>query len=131
MAKHRRAPRRPPVPWRSSSGRLEPQTPAERAAAGVARGGRGEHLAPHATPVAVRDGVAIVQCSSGMWAEELGLLQGEMLARLAAELGRGRGARAAVPRDPHAGMGPERSEKWAFAGTFELCTPICTGPSVL
>ncbi len=37
----------------------------------------------------MRDGVATVHCSSGMWAEEVALLQGEVLTRLAAALGAG------------------------------------------
>ena len=88
MAKHRAAPRRAADPVAQLVGRLEPQTPLsalQRAWPAAV----GEHLAPHATPVAVRDGVATVQCSSGMWAEELGLLQGEILPRLDAVLGAG------------------------------------------
>ena len=88
MAKHRAAPRRAADPVGRLLRDLEPQTPLgslQRAWPAAV----GEHLASHATPVAVRDGVATVQCSSGMWAEELGLLQGEVLARLAGALGPG------------------------------------------
>jgi predicted nucleic acid-binding Zn ribbon protein len=88
MAKHRRAPRPAAGPVAQLLGRLEPRTPLsalQRAWPAAV----GEHLAPHASPVSVRDGVAVVQCSSGMWAEEVGLLQGEVLERLAAELGPG------------------------------------------
>ena len=88
MARFRPAPRRAAGSVAQLLGRLEPQTPLsalQRAWAAAV----GEHLAPHATPVAVRDGVATIQCSSGMWAEEIGLLQGEILPRLEAALGPG------------------------------------------
>jgi len=88
MAKHRMAPRRAADPVARLVGALEPQTPLsalQRAWPAAV----GEHLAAHATPVAVRAGVATVQCSSGMWAEELELLQGEVLGRLEAALGAG------------------------------------------
>ncbi len=88
MAKHRHAPRPAAGAVGRLVGQLEPQTPlsalqrAWPAAVGPA-------LAPHATPVSVREGEAVVQCSSGMWAEEVALLQGEILERLTAELGPG------------------------------------------
>jgi len=88
MAKHRFAPRPAAGPVGRLLRDLEPQTPLsalQRAWPEAV----GELLAGHATPVAVRDGVATVQCSSGMWAEELELLQGEVLVRLEAGLGPG------------------------------------------
>jgi len=88
MAKHRFAPRRAADPVGRLLSELEPQTPLsalQRAWPAAV----GEGLAGHATPVEVRDGVATVQCSSGMWAEELELLQGEVLQRLQAALGPG------------------------------------------
>ena len=88
MAKHRHAPRPAGGAVTQLLGLLEPQTPLgalQRAWPAAV----GAHLAPHATPVSVREGEAVVQCSSGMWAEEVGLLQGEVLERLAAELGPG------------------------------------------
>ncbi len=88
MAKFRPAPRRAAGPVAQLLGRLEPQTPLsalQRAWPDAV----GPHLGPHATPVAVRDGVATIECSSRMWAEELGLLQGEILPRLEAALGPG------------------------------------------
>jgi len=88
MAKHRSAPRRAADPVARLLGRLEPQTPLS-ALQGAWPAAVGELLAEHATPVAVRDGVATVHCSSGMWAEELGLLQREVLDRLAGALGAG------------------------------------------
>lgn len=88
MAKHRSAPRRAADPVGRLLRELEPQTPLA-ALQRVWADAVGEHLAPHATPVAVRAGVATVHCSSGMWAEELGLLQAEVLERLAGRLGPG------------------------------------------
>ncbi len=88
MAKHRFAPRRAADPVGRLLRDLEPRTPLsalQRAWPAAV----GPLLAEHATPVAVRAGVATVQCSSGMWAEEVELLQGEVLARLEATLGAG------------------------------------------
>ena len=88
MAKHRHAPRPAAGAMARLVGHLEPQTPLsalQRAWPAAV----GAHLAPHASPVSVRGGEALVQCSSGMWAEELGLLQGEILPRLDAALGAG------------------------------------------
>ena len=88
MAKHRHAPRRAADPVARLLGHLEPQTPLsalQRAWPAAV----GPQLAPHATPVSVREGEVVVQCSSGMWAEEVALLQGEILERLTAELGPG------------------------------------------
>jgi predicted nucleic acid-binding Zn ribbon protein len=42
----------------------------------------GEAIAAEARPVAERDGVVTVACRSATWAAELGLMQGELLARL-------------------------------------------------
>jgi predicted nucleic acid-binding Zn ribbon protein len=88
MAKHRFAPRRAADPVGRLLRELEPQTPLaalQRAWPSAV----GAVLAEHATPVAVRDGVVTVTWSSGMWAEELGLLQGEVVPRLEEALGRG------------------------------------------
>lgn len=42
----------------------------------------GEALAAQATPVSERQGVVTVACKSGTWAQELDLLQSELLERL-------------------------------------------------
>ena len=68
--------------------RLEPLTPLAR----VQRAwptAVGPALAPHATPAAVRDGVLTVDCSAGVWAQELALLEGPVVAALDAALGQG------------------------------------------
>ena len=48
----------------------------------------GEHFARAAEPVAERDGVVTVACTSAVWAQELDLLSERVLERLTAELGR-------------------------------------------
>ncbi|MDQ3632710.1 MAG: DciA family protein [Actinomycetota bacterium] len=49
----------------------------------------GAALAAHATPTAARDGVVSVTCESAVWAHELTLMAGELIAGLDAELGAG------------------------------------------
>ena len=48
----------------------------------------GEAFAAASEPVAERDGVVTVACTSAVWAQELDLLSERVLERLAAELGR-------------------------------------------
>ena len=47
----------------------------------------GAAMAASATPVAEREGVVTVSCESAVWAQELELLAGDLLARLNAALG--------------------------------------------
>jgi predicted nucleic acid-binding Zn ribbon protein len=47
----------------------------------------GERLAEVATPVSERAGTLTVECSDGVWAQELDLMQGQLLQRLREELG--------------------------------------------
>ena len=47
----------------------------------------GDALAAAATPVGEREGVVTVSCESAVWAQELELLAGDLLARLNAALG--------------------------------------------
>jgi predicted nucleic acid-binding Zn ribbon protein len=47
----------------------------------------GEAIAAVAAPVAEREGVLTIQCQSATWAEELTLMQGELLQRLGERLG--------------------------------------------
>jgi predicted nucleic acid-binding Zn ribbon protein len=49
----------------------------------------GERVAAAASPVGERDGVVTVACESSLWAHELDLLQGDLLARLRAAGGEG------------------------------------------
>ena len=46
----------------------------------------GERVAAEAEPVAEREGVVTVECRAATWAQELDLLQGELLERLNATL---------------------------------------------
>ena len=49
----------------------------------------GAAVAPHATPVSLRDGTLTVACDSAVWAQEVELLGGEFVTRLEASLGAG------------------------------------------
>ena len=53
----------------------------------VWRGVVGEAIAREAEPVAERDGVVTVSCSSSVWAQEIELLAGDLIERLNAALG--------------------------------------------
>jgi predicted nucleic acid-binding Zn ribbon protein len=48
----------------------------------------GEAIAAAAEPVAERDGVLTVRCQSATWAEELSLIQADLLERLGEHLGK-------------------------------------------
>lgn len=86
--------RRRPAPRRAASAvqalteRLEPLTPLARVVRAW-EGVVGAQIAPHATPTAVRDGVLHVDCDAGVWAQELALLEGPVVAALEAALGAG------------------------------------------
>jgi predicted nucleic acid-binding Zn ribbon protein len=47
----------------------------------------GEAIAAAAEPVAERDGVLTVRCRSATWAQELSLMESELLGRLSERLG--------------------------------------------
>lgn len=49
----------------------------------------GDEVAEHAQPVALKDGELTVQASSTAWATQLRLLQGQLLAKIAAGVGHG------------------------------------------
>ena len=91
MTKHRFAPRRAGGPASAIArlvGGLQPTSQLAEvqrvwpAAVGAA-------LAARATPTAARDGVVSVTCESAVWAHELTLMAGELIALLDAELGAG------------------------------------------
>jgi predicted nucleic acid-binding Zn ribbon protein len=50
-------------------------------------GAVGERIAAVATPVSERDGEVTVSCTDSVWAQELDLIQGELLGRLQELLG--------------------------------------------
>jgi predicted nucleic acid-binding Zn ribbon protein len=47
----------------------------------------GERVAAAAQPLAERDGAVVVECSDPVWAEELDLMQAQLLERLRGRLG--------------------------------------------
>jgi predicted nucleic acid-binding Zn ribbon protein len=49
----------------------------------------GQHIADHATPTALRDGVLSVSAESTAWATQLRIIQAQVLAKIAAEVGDG------------------------------------------
>ena len=49
----------------------------------------GQHIADHATPTALRDGVLSVSAESTAWATQLRIIQAQVLAKIAASVGDG------------------------------------------
>jgi predicted nucleic acid-binding Zn ribbon protein len=82
----RRAPRPAAEALRAALGRAAPKT---RLAALQAAWSEtvGERVAAAAQPVAERDGAVVVECSDPVWAEELDLMQEQLLERLRGRLG--------------------------------------------
>ena len=88
----RRAPRSAAHAVRAVRERTAPATPLAAAQA-VWSEVVGEAIAAAAEPVSERDGVLVVRCESAVWAEQLDLIQAEVLSRLADRLGAGAPAR--------------------------------------
>jgi predicted nucleic acid-binding Zn ribbon protein len=82
----RRAPRQASEAFRVARDRVAPKTglAAVQAAWSTALG---ERLAAVATPVSERAGTLTVDCADGVWAQELDLMQEQLLERLREELG--------------------------------------------
>jgi predicted nucleic acid-binding Zn ribbon protein len=82
----RRAPRQAAEAFRAARDRAAPKTglAAVQAAWSSALG---ERLAEVATPVSERAGTLTVECSDGVWAQELDLMQEQLLERLREALG--------------------------------------------
>ena len=82
----RRAPRPAGEAFRVARDRLAPKTglAAVQAAWSAALG---ERLAEVATPVSERSGTLTVECVDAVWAQELDLMQEQLLQRLREELG--------------------------------------------
>jgi predicted nucleic acid-binding Zn ribbon protein len=80
---------------------VEPAT-SLAAVQGAWRAAVGDRIAAQARPLSERDGVITVGCTAATWAQELDLLQDELLARLNALLGprRVQGLRFVVDSDP-------------------------------
>jgi predicted nucleic acid-binding Zn ribbon protein len=82
----RRAPRQAGAAFRVARDRVAPKTglAAVQAAWSTALG---ERLAAVATPVSERAGTLTVECVDGVWAQELDLMQEQLLGRLREALG--------------------------------------------
>jgi predicted nucleic acid-binding Zn ribbon protein len=70
----------------------------------------GDSVASAAQPISERDGVLTVACESAVWAEQLDLMQGDVVARLATRLGdrAPRGLRCVTSRGRHLAGQPAR-----------------------
>ena len=82
----RSAPRPASLALREAVARSAPQT-GLAAAQTVWADAVGAAIAAEAEPVSERDGVLTVRCSSATWAQELTLMEGELLSRLRERLG--------------------------------------------
>ena len=82
----RRAPRQAAEAFRAAREQVAPQT-GLAAVQAAWRGLVGEQIAAVATPVSERAGTLTIECSDGVWAQELDLMQDQLLERLRAELG--------------------------------------------
>lgn len=82
----RRAPRPASSALRAALERAAPQTPLAAVQSAWAEA-VGERVAAAAQPVSEREGAVIVECSDPVWAEELDLMQADLLRRLADRLG--------------------------------------------
>jgi predicted nucleic acid-binding Zn ribbon protein len=82
----RRAPRQASSAIRAAMDRAAPRTGLAAVQAAWS-GAVGERIAAVATPVSERAGTLTVECSDTVWAQELDLMQGQLLERLRDELG--------------------------------------------
>jgi len=83
---HRRAPRPASSAFRAALGRAAPKTPLaglQLAWAEVV----GEQIAAVSRPVSERSGEATIACVDSVWAQELDLMQAELIERLRSRLG--------------------------------------------
>ena len=82
----RRAPRQAGEAFRVARDRVAPKTGLAAVQAAWAEA-LGERLAAVATPVSERTGTLTVECTDGVWAQELDLMQTQLLERLREVLG--------------------------------------------
>jgi predicted nucleic acid-binding Zn ribbon protein len=82
----RRSPRPATAAFREALDRAAPKTPLAALQAAWAEA-VGERVAAVASPVSERGGEAVVSCSDSVWAQELDLMQGQLLERLRERLG--------------------------------------------
>jgi predicted nucleic acid-binding Zn ribbon protein len=83
---HRRAPRPAASAFRAALEQVAPQTPLA-AVQSAWREAVGERIATVAAPVSERGGEVVVSCSDSVWAQELDLMQEQLLERLRGRLG--------------------------------------------
>ena len=82
----RRAPRQATAAIRAARDRAAPRT-GLAAVQAAWNGVVGEQLAAVAAPVSERAGTLTIECADSVWAQELDLMQGQLLERLKNELG--------------------------------------------
>lgn len=82
----RRAPRQASEAFRTALERAAPKTGLAAVQSAWSRA-VGEHLAAVTAPVSERSGTLTVEVANSVWAQELDLMQGQLLERLRAELG--------------------------------------------
>jgi predicted nucleic acid-binding Zn ribbon protein len=82
----RRAPRQASTAIRAALEMVAPKTALAAVQASWAEA-VGEQLAAVATPVSERAGTLTIECADGVWAQELDLMQEQLLERLRATLG--------------------------------------------
>jgi predicted nucleic acid-binding Zn ribbon protein len=82
----RQAPREASTAFRAARDRVAPRT-GLAAVQAAWRGAVGERIAAVATPVSERAGTLTIECVDPVWAQELDLMQGQLLERLREELG--------------------------------------------
>jgi predicted nucleic acid-binding Zn ribbon protein len=82
----RRAPRPAATGLRAALERAAPKTPLANAQVAWAEV-VGEQIAAVAEPVGERDGALLVECADPIWAQELDLMQEELLGRLRDRIG--------------------------------------------
>jgi len=83
---HRRAPRPAATALQVALAQAAPKTPLAALQAAW-RETVGEQIAAVASPVSERGGEATIACSDSVWAQELDLMQSDLLERLQARLG--------------------------------------------
>ncbi len=82
----RRAPRQASAAIRVARDRAAPRTSLAAVQAGWAVA-VGEQLAAAASPVSERSGTLTIECADSVWAQELDLMQDQLLGRLREQLG--------------------------------------------
>ena len=82
----RRAPRPAATGLRAALARAAPKTPLASAQVAWAEV-VGERIAAVAEPVGERDGALLIECADPVWAQELDLMQDDLIARLRDRIG--------------------------------------------